>query len=596
MILSELYNLYKRLVDDDAGLPSLGWTKRRVLFRIVLNAEKPKIQVTRTDMIVPGGKRTSGHSPYFLCDTCEYILGIGVEGVTERSQKRHELFVEKHLNLGAKIKSDAYRALCSFLQNWKADQLESVLHESSIEFSDVSSGFGIFYYRDRDVHADGEIRKWWDENGYDWWWNTGNCCENTGVCLVTGEVKPIARIHEVPIVGISDKNAALVSFNRSAFLSYGKDQCGNAPVSREAAHGYACALNYLLSGSRTIRLENWTQERSQKRKRKGSVDKLIFWTDAPRGDSEIKDIFVGASNDPDILKVPEDQALVERVEDWLGRIAKGLTPVEGEEWEEWKGTHFYVLGLSPNSARLYARFFYQSSLAEWCERLVDHFKAMELRRYGDLKKPYEVTPCRVLREIRCNSPHYMDSLLGSIYHRTPYPNGVAVEVIRYIKLLSRRERDDEKNQSKKGRYQHLGRLYIPCSFLKAWLTRRNPSNNKLQPMLNEDNDHPGYVLGRLFAAFVAAQEHVLPGLNRTMQDSFYGSASTAPAVVFPKIMKLHQHHLSIMKEGSRIYYKKLVQEISNKLRDIFPKHLNLEEQGYFALGFYQQTYAIYTKK
>ena len=41
--------------------------------------------------------------------------------------------------------------------------------------------------------------------------------------------------------------------------------------------------------------------------------------------------------------------------------------------------------------------------------------------------------------------------------------------------------------------------------------------------------------------------------------------------------------------------EKLVQEILDPLSD-FPAHLDLTEQGLFALGYYHQTRAFYTKK
>ena len=74
-----------------------------------------------------------------------------------------------------------------------------------------------------------------------------------GMCLVTGEVAPIARLHPSikGVAGAQSSGAALVSFNLDSFTSYGKSQGANAPVSEAAAFAYATALNGLLTASRT---------------------------------------------------------------------------------------------------------------------------------------------------------------------------------------------------------------------------------------------------------------------------------------------------------------------------------------------------------
>ena len=49
------------------------------------------------------------------------------------------------------------------------------------------------------------------------------------------------------VIGAQSSGAALVSFNASAFESYGKEQSYNAPVGKYAEFAYTTALNYLLS-------------------------------------------------------------------------------------------------------------------------------------------------------------------------------------------------------------------------------------------------------------------------------------------------------------------------------------------------------------
>src|SRR5690606_19212456 len=67
-------------------------------------------------------------------------------------------------------------------------------------------------------------------------------------CVVSG--RPIADAVLFPLIkkvpGGTSSGVSLVSFNNSAFESYGLSRNANAPVSREAAEKAATALNRLI--------------------------------------------------------------------------------------------------------------------------------------------------------------------------------------------------------------------------------------------------------------------------------------------------------------------------------------------------------------
>ena len=115
--------------------------------------------------------------------------------------------------------------------------------------------------------------------------------------------------------------------------------------------------------------------------------------------------------------------------------------------------------------------------------------------------------------------------------------------------------------------------------------------------LDANRTDPPYRMGRLFAACEKAQEDAADGpLNRTVRDRFFGSAMTTPAVVFPQLLKLTQHHIDkIRKSGlRRRNYERLIGEIIDAMNG-FPKFLSLEEQGLFALGYYHQRQDFFKK-
>lgn len=113
--------------------------------------------------------------------------------------------------------------------------------------------------------------------------------------------------------------------------------------------------------------------------------------------------------------------------------------------------------------------------------------------------------------------------------------------------------------------------------------------------LNPEYPDPAYHMGRLFAELEKSQEDALPGLNATIKDRFFGAASATPASVFPRLIRMNQHHLGKLEPAKKSYHEKRIQDICQKL-NVFPSHLTLSQQGLFALGYYHQRQDIFTKK
>lgn len=113
-------------------------------------------------------------------------------------------------------------------------------------------------------------------------------------------------------------------------------------------------------------------------------------------------------------------------------------------------------------------------------------------------------------------------------------------------------------------------------------------------MLDIENPNPAYRLGRLFAALEKIQEEASPGLNATIRDRYYGAASSTPVAVFTTLLRLKNHHIGKLSLGRAVQMEKLLGEIIDGLDD-FPRHLPLPEQGRFALGYYHQRQAFFTK-
>ena len=113
---------------------------------------------------------------------------------------------------------------------------------------------------------------------------------------------------------------------------------------------------------------------------------------------------------------------------------------------------------------------------------------------------------------------------------------------------------------------------------------------------NPSEKRIGYLLGSLFAVLEKLQQDANPGINSTIRDRYYSSASCAPQSVFGTLMRLHTHHLKKLDNPAwKTAAQRRISEIMSHI-DAFPPHLNLEDQGLFAIGYYHQRQALYTKK
>ena len=112
--------------------------------------------------------------------------------------------------------------------------------------------------------------------------------------------------------------------------------------------------------------------------------------------------------------------------------------------------------------------------------------------------------------------------------------------------------------------------------------------------LDKESTNVAYRLGRLFAVLEKAQmDAAAPArLNTTIKDRFYGAASATPSTVFPQLLRLAQHHIQKAEFGR--HNDRMIEEIMQGVKE-FPAHLGLDEQGMFAIAYYHQRQAFYSK-
>jgi len=615
MIIQSLCRYYDILAEDErAKIARFGYGPVDVSFALVISddGEISYIVDLRSDNkkprprteVVPLHMGRSGTQPpaYFLCDKAKYFFGVekkkkGAISAADDNQEviilekgeKEDLLITKHSRdcfedfkrLHRKILEDVddpcVKRFLKFLDRWKPESFldntklleykDEILNDSNLVI-----GCGGIY-----LHENDAVRAAWEKH-----LSQGIEKKQTSAqCLVSGRSASVARLHNkvVGVAGTHSSGAPLVAFNDDSFCSYGKKQGLNAPVSELAMFKYTTALNYLLARPEYhMRIADTTVVFWAETSGTACEDLALLFFD-PREEAD-EDSEAESSGPARI----QDWKRIELISDILDKVRRGQK-VHTEDIGADPEANFYILGLSPNNARLAVRFWHVDTFGNFIARAARHHLDMEIVR-GDYDPRY-VSMYRLLRETvapssdsKAASPLLGGLVMRSILNGGPYP------VQMYSAILNRAKVDQPINS-------------IRAGFIKAYLLRlaraglTNLREDMISVSLNEENQNVPYRLGRLFAVLEKVQADTNREMKSTITSKYFSSASTTPAVVFPVLLKLAQHHIAKSDWGF-----KTVQAIEETLEgvDEFPAYLSLEEQGMFMLGYYHQRKALYTKK
>lgn len=570
MILQALFAYYERrqrLPDPADRLPQPGLEEKEIPFILELAADGRLIAITDTRetqgkkkvakrfQVPQGVKRTRGIVANLLWDTSEYVLGLDTRGKLEQVAEQAAAFRARIDALMRLAPDDAgLLAVQHFLQAGPLAAAQAQANWAEIETGNnpllsfrLAPDLDLVCQRPQVVAA---------------FANAGGDGEAVAglPCLITGGSAQPERLHSAikGVWGAQTSGANIVSFNLDAFRSYGKEQGANAPVSPAAAFAYTTALNSLLAKG------------SRQRLQVGDAS-TVFWAQS-EDDSDVEDgfaaLFADDADDPD-AHTEQVRALYDSLH--TGRFAGAA----GER-------KFFVLGLAPNAARIAIRFWQPAPLREVAGHVQRWFD--ELALVHGPKDPEHPTLFRLLTATALLGkadnlpPNLGGEVMRAILSGTPYPAA-------WLNAAVMRCRAE----------QHVP--YLRAAVIKACLLRGHPTSPQEEAtvMLNPDNPNVAYRLGRLFATLEKIQEEASPGLNATIRERYYGAASSTPVAVFTTLLRLKNHHLAkLSNRGRAANFEKLLGEILGAVGD-FPLHLALPDQGRFALGYYHQRQAFFTK-
>ena len=564
MILQSLTALYDRLNREkneesygEEGIPPLGFSVEDIGFAITIDREgnligepedlREKISGQKYEYrrsTVPYSNQVNvrtgnaATTPNFMVDKADYIFGMYD---TSPKNEHWKSFRDKINEVCENSQDAGVLAVKAFLRQWNpADSKELSYWEEICGSHGKWVAFKLEGDRDF-IHERPEVRKLWkafiDRKKYP-----------RGISLVDGQIHNLQLQYAQFPFGTG---ASLVSFNEAAYESYGKSRGENAPISVDAEFKSSAALKFLLRGdTQRLRIGDAT---------------TLFWAERKTPvEGFLGMIFNPGSGD--------GEANAAAVLNFLKAARKGVLP---EELEKDGEVRFYILGLALNKARLALRFWYICSVEELMRRLGNHFECLKMERNPekDIQYPgiWHLLK-ETARETEDISPVLSGALMRSILTGSQYPMSLYQGVMGRIRADCRIS-------------------YLRASILKAVLVR---NYNKEIPMsLNTERRETAYLLGRLFAVLEKAQLDALGSINTTIKDRYFSAAAATPASVFPRLLQLSQHHIGKAEYG--IISDKRIGEIMENIEN-FPPQMGLQDQGLFAIAYYQQKNENYRGK
>lgn len=585
MLIKALCDYYDILAADNKVLPD-GYSNVKVHYLICLTPEgkvdelidyqekiptqTAKGQIKEKWIQMPQRTEKPGIDSNIIEHRPLYIFGLNLEdGVltwkdrTGKAKKSHEAFVKTNMAFVEGIDSPVVNAYRNFLQNWKPEEEinNSKLLELGKDYGKAGFAFCLTGYPDRLLHDDTQIKQKWSQV------SNSISAEDEAVvsqCAVSGEEAVIARIHNKikGVYGGLPTGSVLVGFNNPSENSYGREQSYNSNISQEVMRKYTEALNFLLgSSNHKILLDDIT---------------IVFWA-MDTSDTYEDRMLAMLYGQSEKMNAEETEHMLKAL---LKSSRKGQLTEERLQLSDMdhSDVDFYMLGLKPNSSRLSVKFVYRRKYADLLWNIARFQSDLQIS-----EKLHPVSVSRIKAELLSPksssekiNPALLTRLFESVIYGSPYPVSLLETMVRRVKT------DGDNNIN-----------MVRAGIIKAYINRNN-EKEEFKVALDKENYGQAYLCGRLFAVLEKIQRDASKSvLNRTIKDTYFASAASKPALVFPKLLKLAQNHLAKVKNP--VFYNMLIGEVMDKMSGEFPEILLLQDQGRFMVGYYQQYQSFFEK-
>ena len=522
---------------------------------------KPKVQYQKREIPRRSIRPGKVMKPEFLVDNAQYVFGAETESAVTKKQIPLDDYRKSFLELLKKartaVASEQLDSVIVFLES--ETQRQRCIDELRKE---PFASNDLFTFRVGDTMLDEvpELRAYWEQRMV-----AASEQREAGQCLLCGERKPLVDKHDsVKLPGAVTSGIALVSFNSGAFEKHGLDRSQNAPICRD------CMVAY-VNGLRRCLEENYPKPDggsfTKQSVRLGDDTVAVYWDDES---SPVSALLAQLSGDnPGQVK-----SLLEAT--W-----KGLRPGAADQ-------RFYCLLLTGSQGRASVRGMHTTTLAGVKDSLL-----------GTATRP-GYFDC-IESAVGTERPAPIATLLASLAlpgKSAQLPSSLGEEL--FLNAVLGRPLSRYFLTSAVARTRAERKVPWPRAALLQLYFQRSLNLEMEKPPMSLDVNvtDAAYRYGRLLAVLEDLQIRYHNGRrpNSTIVDRFYAAASTRPATAFPRLLTLAQNHLRSVPYAD--LYSRKIEEIVGGLdgAEGFKSTLNLEQQGRFALGYFQQKNELFRQK
>lgn len=546
---------------------------------------------------VPDRQRSGTNAPpYLLVDDARYTLGISEPGKEAAARRFHEAFQQLLAEAAAATQDPDVTAVLDFLRRGApldpADRRPEIQPKDYVAFTLASASQFLW-----DKPA---IQQFWGE-----YLARDRAAASDGICLVCGARRPLLRRLPEEIV-LAGQKCQIVSFNKPAFESHGREETTNAPLCAACAARFTTALKFLIADDRhhqTLTAPS-RLDRGGTRTRPLQSVVAVFWLREP---VSVPALAPEETVDGDLViplgapLTPPPPAL-DGPPPALSQLARLLdlpwhTQAAALRLAE---NAFYLAVLTPNKGRLMVRDWMVTAVTDTLEHLRTFVRAVTIvTPDGQQTAPLPIPA--LLAAVRADDPNLMRGMLRTAYQGYDLPPGVTAAALRQARLphpwrpAPRLAQDAQKQ---------VAALHALAAALKlSWWALRGKEDPQRMTQLEVDNPSPAYRCGRLLALLEEAQRRstARPGGQRapasTLTERFVGAALQSPHVILKDLLPLAERaYLPKLRRTQRTAADALQQAIEEVMGGLhaasLPRAFSAPHQVEFVLGLYHQRAAL----
>jgi CRISPR-associated protein Csd1 len=521
------------------GLLPLGETKKGQSFPCCPN-------LSQSELIAGASARC-----HFLIETIDVVLGLGEEDKKRREKHDFFLFLLKEASQAVPELIAAVRLLENS-ENLKT--IQKLLDDQGAKLTEKTTIFiGDFNPLDSD--------RW---HG---WWRTfrselsgsseGNTEAAPGkhrmVCLMSGESVTPCLSHPIisglGSVGGLPTGDRLSAFDKQSFQSYELEQGANACMSEEMANRYVRAFGDLI----------------RKHSQKHSQTLVLYWYKHSVAGVDDPLAWLSAMDDAEGQELSAQQ----RARELLQSIRTGKR-------SELAQNQYFSMTISGASGRVMVRDWMEGDFPELISHVESWFSDFSMVDRDGVRlcrnPKLMAIAAATVRDLKDLPATTSGALWRCALLALPIPYAL------FSQALGRLRCDIVSGESMN---------HARMGLIKAYFVRKK-GGATMTAYLNQDHPEPAYQCGRLLAVLAHLQRTALGDVGAGVVQRYYIASSQTPALTLGRLIGNAKNHLQKLEPGLMRWHEQRIAAIMSQMGARVPRILDLEQQGLFALGYYQQ--------